>query len=574
MFSSINRLPPEILGMVFEFFLDSSNLKKALRARISARECIMAVCCHWRDVALSHPPLWSRLSFCSPNYTSTMLARSKGAPLDVEFNDMRNGYFTKVLCRALGYPCRLRSVILSRSDEKKPRRHPKSPPLASRSVLGAALSKLCEPLPLLETLRIACTTGPLGDRLGFSDWRPTGLDDREELPLDFLTGGAPKLRCLSLEGCLFRWSNVPPSSVLTHLRLNALPAAEYKRPTAEEFFRSLAQMPLLEDVYLESVLPLPYDSSTPARPPVELSNLSYLHLEDSLAPVIVFFGGVRIPKRPNIELDCWNEPNAEELGQLLGNMAQSWNEGSGPRVRCIRMEESSLHLESVREHKEQKDDKRSMEWGTQGKAYNLYTNETPSGTFSRIWSINISFGGGEVVGDHINTFTQSLSTHFNLTHLKSLQVESDRGCSRFLFQSAFGHLPNLTTITFMGGSPRTHVFGLLPIHATDEQSTPPAHPAILFPALDSLVLEAIVFGKGTHSDVELLIRKLQQRLRVGPLCKLEITECRHIWEKDVARLKSALPGVQVEWDYLESDSESEDSESDTDSESDSDSESD
>ncbi|KAF6751760.1 hypothetical protein DFP72DRAFT_763915, partial [Ephemerocybe angulata] len=89
MFPIINRLPPEILGMVFECYVRSNIGRNVSRlyARWSARECISAVCCHWREVAINHWPLWSRLSFhCAPNYIEIMLARSSGAPLDIEFN--------------------------------------------------------------------------------------------------------------------------------------------------------------------------------------------------------------------------------------------------------------------------------------------------------------------------------------------------------------------------------------------------------------------------------------------------------------------------------------------------------
>ncbi|KAF6759740.1 hypothetical protein DFP72DRAFT_843881 [Ephemerocybe angulata] len=538
MFSSINHLPPEILGMIFELCINS------------VRKSITTICRHWREVAINHSPLWSRLSFCAPNYAAMMLTRSKGAPLYVEYNDMRDGHFTKVLCRALDHPHRLWVLSLSRSDEKKTRRL-KAPPLVPNSILGAALSKLSEPLPLLVTLKIVGITRPR-DRSGLIDWVPTGLDDREKLPVDFLTGGASKLRRLTLEGCLFRWSNVPPSSRLTHLRLSVSPAAEYERPAADDFFRSLTQMPLLEDMYLAAL-------HTGASP-VDLSNIAYLHLDDSVAAVISFFGGVRVQKRSNIKLDCGDVPNDEEMGQLLGNMTQSWRDGPGLAVRSLRIDEDHFRIELLREREERSDDTRDAGWGTQGRVYDSYADDTPSGTCSRLWSINIFVGldGEETDGNQIDAFTQSLSTHFDLAHLKSLQVESHRGYSRSLFQSTFGHLPSLTTITFVRGSPRTHVFGLLPIHATDEQpeSIPPARPAILFPVLNSLLLETLGFGKGTHCEVGVLIQMLQQRLEVGPLLELEINACCHIGAKDVARIKAALPGVTVEWDFIhESDSE-------------------
>lgn len=244
---------------------------------------------------------------------------------------MRDGHFTKVLCRALDHPRRLRVLSLSRSDEKKTRRL-KAPPLVPNSILGAALSKLSEPLPLLETLKIVGITRPR-DRSGLIDWVPTGLDDREKLPVDFLTGGAPKLRRLTLKGCLFHWSNAPPSSRLTHLRLSVSPAAEYERPAADDFFRSLAQMPLLEDVCLAGVLPLPHEPSTPAHSPVELSNIVYLHLDDSVASAMGFFGGVRVQKRPNIKLDCGMCLTMKRWNDFSGNFSPALDDQYFLRAR-------------------------------------------------------------------------------------------------------------------------------------------------------------------------------------------------------------------------------------------------
>lgn len=90
MFSSINHLPPEILGMIFELCINSGGgyVKGGknvwLSAWIPVRKSITTICRHWREVAINHSPLWSRLSFCTPNYAAMMLVRSKGAPLYVE----------------------------------------------------------------------------------------------------------------------------------------------------------------------------------------------------------------------------------------------------------------------------------------------------------------------------------------------------------------------------------------------------------------------------------------------------------------------------------------------------------
>jgi len=99
--AAVHRMPPEILGIIFENCLD---VQASSRAVLSEPPLLLGrVCSYWRSVALSTPRLWTSLSlrFLETNIdrsrdgikvataVETWLHRSHPAPLSIAFTDNR-----------------------------------------------------------------------------------------------------------------------------------------------------------------------------------------------------------------------------------------------------------------------------------------------------------------------------------------------------------------------------------------------------------------------------------------------------------------------------------------------------
>ncbi|KAF8559424.1 hypothetical protein OG21DRAFT_1368133, partial [Imleria badia] len=81
--SFIFRLPIEILEIIFIHCARDYYTKDGRRPTPTVPSWVNVsyVCCHWRNVALDCPTLWTYLFATSPRWTEELLARSKQAPL-------------------------------------------------------------------------------------------------------------------------------------------------------------------------------------------------------------------------------------------------------------------------------------------------------------------------------------------------------------------------------------------------------------------------------------------------------------------------------------------------------------
>ncbi|KAL1658833.1 hypothetical protein GGF50DRAFT_66492 [Schizophyllum commune] len=88
---TINLLPVEVLGHIFSFLCPSVNF--AIRSRPPARSLdlssVLSVCHHWREVALTCPPLWSTINLrdIRPR-VEEYLRRSGSTPLKIAKDHM------------------------------------------------------------------------------------------------------------------------------------------------------------------------------------------------------------------------------------------------------------------------------------------------------------------------------------------------------------------------------------------------------------------------------------------------------------------------------------------------------
>ncbi|KAL1698921.1 hypothetical protein EV121DRAFT_217302, partial [Schizophyllum commune] len=91
---TISLLPVEILGHIFSFLCPSVNF--SIRSRPPTRSldlsCVLSVCHHWREVALTCPPLWSTINLrdIRPR-VEEYLRRSGSTPLVLHCAGVYNG---------------------------------------------------------------------------------------------------------------------------------------------------------------------------------------------------------------------------------------------------------------------------------------------------------------------------------------------------------------------------------------------------------------------------------------------------------------------------------------------------
>ncbi|KDQ08808.1 hypothetical protein BOTBODRAFT_559211 [Botryobasidium botryosum FD-172 SS1] len=80
----INRLPDELLALIFEFTVFSSDYRSAKPAK--AILGLSAVSALWRSLTLAHSRLWATPTKLPPSLTELFLARSRAAPLHFAIN--------------------------------------------------------------------------------------------------------------------------------------------------------------------------------------------------------------------------------------------------------------------------------------------------------------------------------------------------------------------------------------------------------------------------------------------------------------------------------------------------------
>ena len=74
-FAPINRIPPEILSLVPDYY-DKNGTDRDLATSTH-------VCRGWREVFIARFSLWTRLDFTNARKTRTYIQRSKSSPLEI-----------------------------------------------------------------------------------------------------------------------------------------------------------------------------------------------------------------------------------------------------------------------------------------------------------------------------------------------------------------------------------------------------------------------------------------------------------------------------------------------------------
>ncbi|EIW79355.1 hypothetical protein CONPUDRAFT_107669 [Coniophora puteana RWD-64-598 SS2] len=266
-------LPPELLSLIFLRYVDPFADQTLDRRGLLALIKVTHVCRHWRAVALACPALWTRLNFCSIEWTKEMIQRSKQAPLIVSVDLSFKAPARTALEEAVRELPRIRQFRLR----------------SSTNIAQEFIERLTSPAPLLESLLI--------DNNTFSPYNSSARDQTVTIPRSFLSHTAPALRKLALWRCDFSW-DMPLLKGLTELDLSWISTAA--RPSNGQLLHALRNMPALKKLTLRDTLPM----STDMAEGVHLPELQQLHVYGSPFECSQFLSYLTFPEAIKITLNC------------------------------------------------------------------------------------------------------------------------------------------------------------------------------------------------------------------------------------------------------------------------------
>ncbi|EAU82606.2 hypothetical protein CC1G_07888 [Coprinopsis cinerea okayama7 len=234
--SVISRLPPEVLTRIFEAYKQmcdrygrTGNTPQPRQHYIKLYQWtrVTHVSRYWREVALGCPYLWSDIRTVNHNWARTFLERSKQAPISLNATE---------------------SLSVTNMEDFEDEILAQSHRLKSIRVYGGAsfekrVQELTNPTPLLQSLMIT---------RGYQNQNAAS----PILPTEFLSGEAPKLQDLELDGYWLPWDSTVLFRGLTSLKLTFYPPSHTPPPSPETFFDVLEAMEGLQTLYLDIPLPI------------------------------------------------------------------------------------------------------------------------------------------------------------------------------------------------------------------------------------------------------------------------------------------------------------------------------
>jgi hypothetical protein len=485
----ISRLSPETLAAIFSYF-PSSTWKKEPRyltqtERSSYFPCIREggrlawiaithVCRRWRETALSHPHLWSRMSFTSPTPAciAELFTRAKTAPLHLEANatDWSEAQF-------YAFGMQLEANISHT-------RH----------------LKFCGPLqPILERL---VSSAPTLEFLSLS--HKSSLLTRLIIPVNLFNCTAPSLTSLKLKSCDISWKS-PLLKGLQTLEIH-WPSTE-ARPALEDWLGALKKMPQLKTLILKSATPLALSAPLTSEPShtVTLPFLIKFHVSASAKDCVLALAHLVLPALTWLHVDAEShEGDGEDVRLLIPYVSRNVCrlQGTEP-LRSIAIYCKRTRAELAAWSMADADVKfYGLEGGSLGN-----DNSVPARLMFATKGSNWDY--------EVNTaIIDALLTHLPMNSVSTLTVKNRTELSKEFWLSHAPRWPLLKQIRLVP----TAVKGFRAMLAGD---TPFDGPRL--PSLTKLILAAVTLTAPRTFDLrDMLIERLEQGV---PLEVLDLFQC-------------------------------------------------
>ncbi|KAF6761923.1 hypothetical protein DFP72DRAFT_877455 [Ephemerocybe angulata] len=499
------RLPPEILSRIFidlasmglsAWYTLAAN-KKPRKVSVSWLR-VTFVCRHWRSVALQSPSLWSNLVFSNANLAEAMLTRSKGAPLTIWYNGMRDNP-SSVLTTALSSVDRLRSVKFSLDEDSY--------------IQPALLAWAQKTGPTLTSFEMSYDIGNSGS-----------------LSKAFLRSSSHSLRILSLIRCGYTWGDLPIGPNITHLSLDTDKIdSDTHRPTHSMFVYSLQQMPHLQCFNLIGFLPC--EADTQYSEPIYIPSLRSLSLEDDARIIEVSLRILRVPRGARVDLNsrCFTETNniAESVEQTVRGL-RAFKFVPANRVfrkLLFRVESQVVYAPH----------------------FEFWFEEGADETLARP-CLTLSFNGHLV--DFLPDYVPLICKYLGIPDSMTLHLKGYLRMSIHTLRTALGRISQLNTVTFEE-VPFRHVPKLLtrPVHSDGTDGTyASSDEGGCFPGLTIINFVALDMGAlhGQEPQDEIILSMLDGHA----VNEINFRNCTNLQKKCFEMMKEKLPSVLFSCDSV------------------------
>ncbi|KAA1478161.1 hypothetical protein DENSPDRAFT_885676 [Dentipellis sp. KUC8613] len=305
--SAINRLPVEILSIIFSYEDDPAWRSPGLHFALRHEAVLSQVCRLWRTITLNMPFLWNRIALVHYDehivaQTYALLKRSKRVPLEIRVDwrplwDLRHADYAATYEGPVDYRREALRDALSALTRHVARWRLLLIRVDNQEVMQDALSAIasCSSAPLLEHLCLAA---------------PTCNEEGREVPFDYSSAlfscSMPSLTYLSLRNSPSHWCGASTTGSLTVLKLHLpydIPSASYG-----DFMDMLARSPSLQVFWLSCVHTFEgYEDWVGDRVLLpELEKLSFHNIGPDLGSKLLACLAITNLKRLELNLpDCW-----------------------------------------------------------------------------------------------------------------------------------------------------------------------------------------------------------------------------------------------------------------------------
>jgi hypothetical protein len=285
--SPIYSLPTEIIAAIF--LLARSTRRPDIR--------LAHVCRRWREIAVNHPLLWSRLDLTrvTPAGAMEILARTRMAPLYLDttvpeprWDNARFVAFQKALQTHVSHICHLRISALPH-------------------YLSRTLEALISPAPTLELLSLSTV------------WSPSTKGSHASIPDRLFDATTPKLSCLSLYNCNISWKS-PLLKGLKNLTIKLFIKA---RPSLTDWLDALDEMPQLKKLVLHSASPSEPRFLFHVERTITLPSLEHLDIDTSESGCALALAHLVLPSLTSLHVTAMsNHPTVDSVQKMLPYVVQ------------------------------------------------------------------------------------------------------------------------------------------------------------------------------------------------------------------------------------------------------------